>query len=282
MTCAWQAYLNLLPPWLRQQVDKYGKDNLQELRLRIDLPPELISKDSSSWLDRKIAMEDLKFCINAASQYSPWCANTISNGYITAPGGHRIGICGEAVVSKGVMTGIHTPNSLCIRVARDFPGVAKSTLKYAGSILIIGRPGSGKTTLLRDIIRQRSENRVGAIAVVDERREIFPMYHGRNCFFAGRQTDIISAAKKNVAIDAVLRNMSPSTIAMDEITAKEDCDALLHAGWCGVHLLATAHAGSRKDLFSRPVYRPIIESKLFDTLIILQSDKSWHVERMET
>ena len=75
--------------------------------------------------------------------------------------------------------------------------------------------------------------------------------------------------------------MSPDTIAMDEITAKEECDALLHAGWCGVHLLATAHAGSKIDLFSRPVYRPIIESKLFETLIILQPDKSWHIERME-
>lgn len=281
MTCAWQAYLNLLPPWLRQQVDNHNSETLQELRLRIDQPPELILKDTNCWLSRKISIEDLKFCINAASQYSPWCAGTISSGYITAPGGHRIGICGDAVVSKGAITGIHTPSSLCLRVARDFPGIAESTLEYSGSILIIGRPGCGKTTLLRDIIRQRSEKNSGAVAVVDERCEIFPVYQGKSCFFPGRKTDIFSSAKKSVAVEAVLRNMSPSTIAMDEITAKEDCDALLHAGWCGVHLLATAHAGSKYDLFSRPVYRPIIDSKLFDTLIILQSDKSWHAERMK-
>lgn len=281
MICAWQAYLNLLPLWLRQPVDKYDNANLQELRLRVDLPPELILKEGSVWLTRKITVDDLKFVMNAASQYSPWCAGTISQGYITAPGGHRVGICGEAVISKGEMSGIQIPSSLCLRVARDFSGIADNTIRYLGSILIIGRPGSGKTTLLRDIIRQRSEKGTGAVAVVDERREIFPFYQGKSCFYCGKRTDIISAAKKSTAIDAVLKNMSPDTIAMDEITAKEDCDALLHAGWCGVHLLATAHAGSKIDLFSRPVYRPIIESKLFETLIILQPDKSWHIERME-
>ncbi len=280
MTCAWQAYLNLLPPWLRQQVDKYDK-TLLELRLRVEQPPELILRDTEICLNRKIDTDDLRYCINAASQYSPWCAGTIADGYITAQGGHRVGICGEAVISNGTMTGIQTSTSLCIRAARDFPGISKNLLKHNDSILIIGRPGSGKTTLLRDIIRQRSEENTGAICVVDERREIFPMYNGKYCFSPGRHTDILSAANKSAAINSVLRNMSPHTIAMDEITAKQDCDALLHAGWCGVCLLATAHAGSKKDLFSRPIYRPIIDSGLFDTLIILQSDKSWYAERME-
>ena len=74
--------------------------------------------------------------------------------------------------------------------------------------------------------------------------------------------------------------MGPETIAVDEITAAEDCQALLHAGWGGVRLLATAHAGGRRDLYQRPVYRPIIESRLFDTVVVLQQDKSWRTERM--
>ena len=76
--------------------------------------------------------------------------------------------------------------------------------------------------------------------------------------------------------------MGPDTIAIDEITAYEDCQALLQAGWCGVSLLATAHAGSREDLLRRPVYRPIIESGLFDTLLVLSGDKTWHAERLNT
>ena len=44
MRCAWQAYINLLPLWMRPDVDKLGRDHLQELRLRMDRPPELIGK----------------------------------------------------------------------------------------------------------------------------------------------------------------------------------------------------------------------------------------------
>ena len=78
----------------------------------------------------------------------------------------------------------------------------------------------------------------------------------------------------------LLRTMCPQYIAVDEITAPEDCDALLNAGWCGVHLLATAHAYDRNDLFRRPVYRSIVSNHLFDTLVIMQPDKTWSAERM--
>ena len=60
----------------------------------------------------------------------------------------------------------------------------------------------------------------------------------------------------------------------------DDCDALLHAGWCGVELLATAHAGSISDLKNRLIYRPLIDKRLFTTVIILHRDKSWAVERI--
>ena len=74
--------------------------------------------------------------------------------------------------------------------------------------------------------------------------------------------------------------MSPNTIAVDEITATEDCNALINAAWCGVDLLATTHAGSKHDLYNRAVYRPLIENRIFQTLIILHPDKSWTAERM--
>ena len=179
------------------------------------------------------------------------------------------------------MTGIQRLTSLCMRVARDFPGIADRAADYNGSVLIIGKPGSGKTTLLRDLIRQRSNRDGCCVAVVDERQEIFPQTHNQLCFPAGRHTDILSGCSKTHGIEAVLRNMGPETIAVDEITAHEDCQALLHAGWCGVKLLATAHAGSREDLYNRPIYRPIVEGRLFDTLLIIHADKSWRAERIK-
>ena len=280
MRCAWQEYLKLLPVWLRKEVDERCKEDLQELRLRTGQPPTLIAAGGIAVIDRIAAGEDLNYVINAASQYSPWAASTISKGYITATGGHRIGVCGEAVIHNGLVTGIRTVTSLCIRVARDFPGIAANAVRYNGSILIVGPPCSGKTTLLRDLIRQRSNSGVGSIAVMDERGEIFPVVNGSPCYSSGKNTDILTGCSKQQGIDILLRTMGPSCIAVDEITEETDCHALLNAGWSGVTLLATAHAAGKSDLYSRPVYSPLIKNHLFDTLLLLQSDKTWKAERI--
>lgn len=280
MKCAWQAFINLLPVRMRDQVDNQGRDTLQELRLRLGYPPEMLMPGGSVQLNGKVTQEELSFVINTASKYSPWAASTICRGYITAPGGHRVGLCGEALVSNGSMIGITRATSLCVRVARDFPGIARELGRLQGSAVIIGCPGTGKTTLLRDLIRQRAEQNKQSIAVVDERGEIFPHYQGQVCFPPGPRTDVLTGCSKVQGTQLALRCMGPKTIAVDEITAKEDCDALLHVGWCGVSLLATAHAGGKMDLFSRPIYQPIVKSGLFQHLIILQQDKSWKVERM--
>ena len=280
MRCAWQAYINLLPHWMRQEVDERGRGDLQELRLRLGQPPQLVFQQRTDTLSNTVIAQDIAFVINAASEYSPWAAGTVKQGYLTAPGGHRIGICGVCTVADGSICGIAQPTSLCMRVARDFTGIAGKATELSGSVLIIGPPGSGKTTLLRDLIRAKTDAGQGSVAVVDEREELFPLYKGQACFPAGMQTDIISGCSKKEGIEAVLRSMNPKWIAVDEITAHADCEALLHAGWCGVNLLATAHAGSVQDLKSRPIYQTLISHKLFSTVLILRKDKSWTMERM--
>ena len=78
----------------------------------------------------------------------------------------------------------------------------------------------------------------------------------------------------------VLRSMGPSVIAMDEITCPEDCAALIRAAWCGVHLLATAHASSVRDLSERPVYRPLVETGLFSRAVVLDRQRQWKIEEV--
>ncbi len=280
MKCAWQAFISLLPQWMRREVDEQGREDLQELRLRTGLLPELLFQNKVSRLSRAAEADDIAFAINAASEYSPWTAQSVGQGYLTAPGGHRVGICGVATVASGKMTGIRTPSSLCMRVARDFEGIARKMADISGSILIIGPPGSGKTTLLRDLIRCKSSCARGCVCVIDEREELFPLYKGQACFSAGERTDILSGCPKPAGIEAVLRTMNPEWIAVDEITAEADCEALRHAGWCGVDLLATAHAASAADLRTRPVYRTLINAQLFPTVIVLKKDKSWSIERI--
>lgn len=274
MICAWKELVSILPAWLVQELDKSASDTLLELHLRLGMPPQLIHKSAVQSLSRNITSSDLSFCVNTASRYSPWTAQTAAQGYITAAGGHRIGICGTSVVRNGVVTGIQTVRSLCIRVARDFPGIAEQFSTRNGSILIIGPPGSGKTTFLRDLVRQVSQRET--VAVVDERCELFP-----ERFFTGSMSlDVLSGCPKAVGIDMLLRTMGPQTIAVDEITAPEDCSALLQAGWCGVRLIATAHAADMSDLLSRALYKPLLSDKLFRHILIMKRDKTIREERM--
>ena len=273
MICAWKQLLSVLPQEIGTQVDRVGRETMQELRLRLSAPPEMVTSSGSVWLKGTVKKEDLSYVVNASSRYSPWSASTVSQGYITAPGGHRLGLCGEAVVKDGHLAGIRSICSLCIRVARDFPGLAKRVRFRGQALLILGAPGWGKTTLLRDLARLTAQEQT--VVVVDERQELFPPG-----FPTGKRMDILYGCPKREGIETVLRTMGPDCVVVDEITAAEDCQALLHASGCGVRLIATAHAAGMTDFRRRDVYAPLRESHLFDTFLILNRDKSFHMEEI--
>lgn len=273
MICAWKYFLDVLPPWLREETDKLGFTSLQELRMRVNAPPELVLSQGPVWLDRHIHEDDISLCINLASHYSPWAATTISRGYLTTQGGHRIGICGEAVCINGMITGMKHIRSICIRIARDFPGIAEKINIDAKSILILGTPGSGKTTLLRDLIRIIGKRET--VCVVDERGELFPEQ-----FPSGRRVDVLTGCRKNEGLDIVMRTMGPDRVAVDEITAMEDAEALINVLGCGVGILATAHASSVDDMKRRPIYQKLWNMALFDSIVVMHADKTYHEERI--
>lgn len=275
MRCAWTELLAILPTGIRADVDQAGKEKLTELRLRVNSPPELVLSDRILWLQYTVTEKDLSYIINAATHYSPWSANSSANGYITAYGGHRIGLCGEAVVKDGMMTGMRSVRSVCIRVARDYLGIGKEAADLNTSVLILGSPGSGKTTLLRDVIRQISSRH--HVAVVDERCELFP-----DGFKQGLLQDTIQGCTKKQGIERVLRTMGPEFIAVDEVTAEADANSLIQAGNCGVKLIATAHAGSMEEFFHNKLYQKIQNNILFPYIVLLDRKKNYTLERMKS
>lgn len=270
MTCAWDELLRILPQRVRTEAMRY-EGTLQEIRMRRGRPPEYVTAGGFSEGKGAVTADELVFCVNAASRYSPWTAETLSQGYITAPGGHRIGVCGEAVVKDGVFAGVRGADFLCIRVARDYEGIAECIPLAGQALLILGAPGWGKTTLLRDLARRIARDKT--VAVVDERRELFPPG-----FSSGKRMDILSGCPKQQGIEIVLKTMSPEYIAVDEITSEADCGALIAAFGCGVRLLATAHASSMDDFCRRTINAPLLKSNLFDSFLILHRDKSFHME----
>ena len=92
--------------------------------------------------------------------------------------------------------------------------------------------------------------------------------------------DVLHGFPKPKGMEMVLRTMGPDYIAVDEITAQADCMGLIQAANCGVRLIATAHGFGLQDLRQRQLYQPLLEKRIFHSIVLLSRDKSYRVERM--
>lgn len=280
----------LLPPELRRAAlnqPRTRRAACEELRLRAGQAPALrLPEGEIPFAETALTGADLAAVLENATGASLHAyAEQLRRGFVCAPGGVRVGVCGTAVMDGGDVHTIRGVSSLCVRVARQKPGAGAAILPrlWGKSVLILSAPGGGKTTFLRELVRSQSDAGV-RVALADERGELAGLTaEGAPGFDVGKCTDVLSGAPKAAAALLLLRAMGPEVVAMDELGDAYDAAAVTALMGSGVRVLATAHAADLNALRRRPVLRDLVERGAFDALVRIRgkgTDRVYEVEML--
>lgn len=290
-----EEILHIFPDFMRARWENVAEqaDRLQEIRLRVNQPVTVLV-DNKEWflsengiLTDKVSKavcskeKELEAVLSHVCHYSVYAfADEIRQGFMTIPGGHRIGVSGQVILENAKqIRNIKHIRYLNIRIAHEVKGVSEKALPYLydrGEILntlIISPPGCGKTTMLRDLVRSFSQgNPYGKgrnVGLVDERSEIAGSYLGVPQNDIGMRTDVMDGCPKSEGMMMLIRSMAPDVLAVDELGSMDDIEAMHRAIQCGCRMLATIHGFSMEEVRRKDYMRHVMEEKLFDRYLLL-------------
>ncbi|MCL2311947.1 MAG: hypothetical protein FWC41_05600 [Firmicutes bacterium] len=244
--------------------------------LFLGIDGSLSTEDPKSLLINQVDLfETLKIICNF-SLYS--FQNQIKNGFITLRGGHRVGLCGTAILNGNDIINISDISSINLRVAREVVGSSgKIFEKFGfdlGGTLVAGPPTSGKTTILRDIARKLSttllNGRLIKISVIDERCEIAAVYQGVPQKNIGL-SDVMNGFPKADGIIRAVRTLSPQIVICDEVGTQEDAEAIKNSLNCGVGIVASIHARTGEEISRSKRIKNILNSGAIKRVILLEN-----------
>ena len=294
-----QQVTALLPATLQKIILNLPPEHIarmEEIRLRAGRPLAVRLADRDYWVGPTgavventkisyiITASDVQQTLQLLSAHSIYALEEeLRNGFITIPGGLRVGLAGKAVLEGGQIRTLKDISGLNIRISRQIIGAAD---KIIGAVLdprsgrlhntiIIAAPRAGKTTLLRDLIRQLSNGAPGYrfpglnVGLVDERSEVAACYAGMPQMDVGLRTDVLDGCPKAQGMMLMIRAMGPQVVATDEIGRAEDAQALEEALYAGIAVVTTAHGFDLHDFINRPNLRLIWEKSIFKRIIIL-------------
>ncbi len=259
-------------------------DELCEIRIRADKPVVLCLLNRPYFIGAEgelcptacenavtVGFDELKAAFARLCSYSVYKhMQSIGSGFITLPGGHRVGVCGTAVMSGNDVRAVSEITSLNIRSAKEFPGCCEPLFRSVDlleGMLICGAPSSGKTTLLRDAARKLSFEMLRRVSVIDERLELASSVGGHSGFDVGL-SDVYSGYPKSTAMLLAVRTMSPEFIICDELTG-EDAAAVSRALNCGVSVISSVHCTSLQSALKNPSVKALTATGAFRKLVFL-------------
>lgn len=270
--------------------------SLEEIRLRTNQPICLRTAQKDYWLNAQGKIENSynhAYCLTREEMNKTVLLLADSSlyaleeelrwGYLTLPGGHRVGLSGQGVVSHGELKTLKNINCLNIRIAKEVPGAVQEILPYLWQdnsvldTLIISPPRGGKTTILRDISRTLADGSGGKIpkqvGIVDERSEIAGSRDGLAQMDIGCHCDILSGCPKEQGLPLMVRAFAPDILITDELGNPADIGAVWNASLCGVTIIASAHGSGIADMQNRPVLKELAAAGIFHRYIVLSRRK---------
>ncbi|HWQ57934.1 MAG TPA: stage III sporulation protein AA [Clostridia bacterium] len=272
-----------IPYWLRAAIEIEDTNALEEIRVRVGKPIQLVCAAREKMLplspDFALCQELLEcLCEHSVAAYE----RELAQGYITVRG-CRVGISGRAVAREGTIARYSHVTGFNLRLAREVRGCAEPVMNeiYDGeggvnSVLVLSAPGAGKTTLLRDAARLVSDGwrseRGRKVCIADERGELAGAYLGQPSFDVGARTDVTDGCMKSEAMRSLIRSMSPEVLVTDEIGSDSDAEAIMLAAASGVAVLASAHARDERDAMRKPYLKKLAESGCFDKFMVLRRE----------
>lgn len=248
--------------------------SLEEIRIRTGSSIRIISGSSEFVIDSiPIDYDIMNRILNSLLNHSYYAyEEELAKGYITIEGGHRVGICGRAVLDRGRVHLIKDISSVNIRCSREIIGIAEPLRSDITdrNVLVISPPGCGKTTLLRDITRLLSTSG-RQVSVCDERSEIAGTYLGQSAYDLGPRTDILDGCPKAEGMMMLIRSMGPDVIVTDEIGRTEDAAAIEAAVCAGINIVASIHGSSYEEAAASRI-GDMIKNGVFSRLIFLRNN----------
>ncbi len=247
---------------------------LEEIRLRADRYATLTVGGRNRQTRVVLTGKDLgalltHLCGGSLYAYS----DTIRQGFVTLPGGVRVGIAGRAVCEEGKIIGVYDIDGLCIRLPHRHGRVGDRVCRLlrqmasaggsARGVLIYAPPGVGKTTLLRGVAAgMASPPDPWRTVVIDTRGELG--FEGESATLC---LDILRGYPRGRGVEIATRTLSAELIVCDEIGDVDEAMSLISAHHGGVPLVATAHAATVGELLLRPGIRLLHEAGLFGAYI---------------
>ncbi len=251
----------------------------EEIRLRAHRKASLTLDGKNVLLPLSLTSAELftiltQMCNGSLYSYS----QNISEGFITLPGGIRVGVVGEAACEDGRVVGVRDISSLCIRiphlrlnVGRELARRFKRDCRTSGSprgLLIYAPPGVGKTTLLKGMIFELAGGGDPLrTVVIDTRGEL-------TCPTGGEALclDVLTGYPRALGVGIATRSMNAQVVVCDEIGERREALSLISAYHGGVPLVASAHAASLRELLRHPGIQLLHKAEIFAAYVGIKRD----------